>query len=43
MVFCCISADAKMLKDDTKTKPIEASKEDLRVVHTERYIKNLSV
>ena len=35
--------EAKLLKDDTKTIPIEASEEDLLTVHTKGYLRNLTV
>lgn len=35
--------DSQLITDDTVTKPNEASKEDLSVVHTKRYLRSLNV
>ena len=41
-VYFCLLEDG-MIRDDTTIRPKEATEEDLRVVHTKRYINSLRV
>ena len=43
MSMYIIVLDDGMIRDDTTIRPKEATEEDLRVVHTKRYINSLRV
>ena len=42
LMYFCLLEDG-MIRDDTTIRPKEATEEDLRVVHTKRYINSLRV